>query len=322
MSLPDTNHILSFQSMRSYDIDELCVLVKPWDLEIKKLDRGSEFLGITEQVISKDFLIIKCDFSSVLEQQGAPPKGMRTFWVPVDDDQNFISRKQNIYGSRIGFFPLGAELDGISKPGFRVYVISVPESTLIRLAAKFQMDWAIVNRDSSKEYMVLDPGELNKIRHVIAQIFGLKKASYLTNNTDSKFAKLSNELIEHLVLTCIKIPDLNFSDPSNRLRVFNKVTEFVYGNPYRELQSADLCDYASTSERTLQYVMKHYTGLTPNQFVKSHKLNLIQKKLLKSDPDSLKINQLASSYGFWHASQFAIDYKQLFGELPSDTLQK
>jgi AraC family ethanolamine operon transcriptional activator len=320
MSFPDTNHILSFRSIRSYDIDELGVLVKPWDLEIKKLDRGSVFSGIADQVISKDFLIVKTDFSSVLDQKGAPPKGMRTFWVPVDDNQNFISRKQNIYGNRIGFFPLGAELDGISQPGFKVYVISVPEPALIRIAAKFQLDWTIVNRDAGNEYMVLDPGELNRIRHIIELIFGLKYTTYLSNNTNSKFAKLSNELIVHLVLACIKIPDLKVSNPSNRLRVFNKVIEFVYGNPNRELQNADLCDYASSSERTLQYAMKFYTGLTPNQFVKSHKLNLIQKILLKSDPDSLKINELAFSYGLWHLSQFAADYKMLFGELPSETL--
>jgi hypothetical protein len=33
MSVLDTNHILSFQSIRSNDIDELSILVKPWDLD-------------------------------------------------------------------------------------------------------------------------------------------------------------------------------------------------------------------------------------------------------------------------------------------------
>jgi len=322
MSYPFSNQIFSYQLIRSYDIDELGVMVKPWDLEIKKLDRGSRFSGLVEQIASEDFLIIKTNFSSVLDQKGAPPKGMRTFWVPVDDDQNFINRKQNIYGSRIGFFPLGAELDGISRSGFRVYVISVPESTLIRIATKFQLDWTIVNRDAGNDHMVLDPGELNRIRYIIEQIYGLKKTTDLSNNTNSKFAKLSNELMEQLVLACIKIPDLKIINPSNRLRVFNKVIEFVYCNPNRELQNADLCEYASSSERTLQYAMKYYTGLTPNQFVKSHKLNLVQKKLLRSDQDSLKINELAYSYGFWHSSQFATDYKRLFGELPSETLRR
>lgn len=322
MSVPDTNQTLSFLSIRSYDIDELGVLVKPWDLEIKKLDRGSRFIGIAEQVISNDFLIIKTDFSSVLDQKGAPPKGMRTFWVPVDDDQNFINRKQNIYGSRIGFFPLGAELDGISKSGFRVYVISVLESALTRMAAKFQLEWIIVNRDIGKEHLVLDPGELDRIRNIIEQLYEIKKYSYPANIIENMFSVLRNELMEQLIFACIKIPDVQTINPSNRLRVFNKAIEFIYCNPNREIDNSDLCEYTSSSERTLQYAMKSYTGLTPNQFVKSHKLNLIQKKLLKSDQDSLKINELAYSHGFWHPSQFATDYKRLFGELPSETLRR
>jgi AraC family ethanolamine operon transcriptional activator len=34
------------------------------------------------------------------------------------------------------------------------------------------------------------------------------------------------------------------------------------------------------------------------------------------------IQDIASHWGFWHLSQFAQDYRQLFGELPSDTLHK
>jgi AraC family ethanolamine operon transcriptional activator len=33
------------------------------------------------------------------------------------------------------------------------------------------------------------------------------------------------------------------------------------------------------------------------------------------------IQDIASHWGFWHLSQFAQDYKKLFGELPSATLK-
>jgi AraC family ethanolamine operon transcriptional activator len=33
------------------------------------------------------------------------------------------------------------------------------------------------------------------------------------------------------------------------------------------------------------------------------------------------IQDIASHWGFWHLSQFAQDYKHLFGELPSATLK-
>jgi AraC family transcriptional regulator, ethanolamine operon transcriptional activator len=36
----------------------------------------------------------------------------------------------------------------------------------------------------------------------------------------------------------------------------------------------------------------------------------------------VQVQRIASHWGFWHAGQFAHDYKQLFGENPSDTLRR
>jgi len=32
-------------------------------------------------------------------------------------------------------------------------------------------------------------------------------------------------------------------------------------------------------------------------------------------------NQLANAWGIWHMGRFAADYRKLFGEVPSETLQ-
>jgi AraC family ethanolamine operon transcriptional activator len=33
------------------------------------------------------------------------------------------------------------------------------------------------------------------------------------------------------------------------------------------------------------------------------------------------VQSVAASWGFWHLSRFASDYRQMFGQLPSDTLR-
>ena len=126
---PHKNFII--QSAISRDIDHLSELVKPWNLHLRKMDKGNHFIGNIDQIAAEDFLIIKTESSSVLEQKGTPPEGMRTFWIPADDEQFFYLRNINITGNTIGFFPLGAELDAVTKPGFKAYVISVPEKHLV-----------------------------------------------------------------------------------------------------------------------------------------------------------------------------------------------
>jgi AraC family transcriptional regulator, ethanolamine operon transcriptional activator len=46
------------------------------------------------------------------------------------------------------------------------------------------------------------------------------------------------------------------------------------------------------------------------------------RRALRQAAPGVTIQDIASHWGFWHLSQFAQDYRQLFGELPSDTLHK
>ncbi|NES89128.1 MAG: AraC family transcriptional regulator [Okeania sp. SIO2B9] len=48
----------------------------------------------------------------------------------------------------------------------------------------------------------------------------------------------------------------------------------------------------------------------------------MRQRLKVSDPENSTITTLAGQFGFWSAGHFARDYKAMFGELPSETLQK
>ena len=62
-------------------------------------------------------------------------------------------------------------------------------------------------------------------------------------------------------------------------------------------------------------------GINPLRFLRMTRLNQIRREL--SDPQQNKpISMIAANWGFWHPGQFAKDYKQLFGENPSDTVKR
>ncbi|WP_163340705.1 helix-turn-helix domain-containing protein [Desulfopila sp. IMCC35008] len=84
----------------------------------------------------------------------------------------------------------------------------------------------------------------------------------------------------------------------------------------------DLCAVAGVSEPTLQYLFQWKYGITPMAYLKRVRLNDVRKVLYREIPGKLKIADIANRRGFWHMGQFAKDYHQLFGELPSDTLRK
>ena len=85
---------------------------------------------------------------------------------------------------------------------------------------------------------------------------------------------------------------------------------------------SDLCKIIGVSERTLQYAFLEQFGISPKTYLQARRLNAVRKELRIADPSSLNVNEVAHRWGFWHMGQFAADYKNLFGELPSETLQK
>ena len=75
-----------------------------------------------------------------------------------------------------------------------------------------------------------------------------------------------------------------------------------------------------TSRRKLNYCFQDVLGTTPVKYLRSLRLNGARRALRQAAP-GVTIQDIASHWGFWHLSQFAQDYKKLFGELPSATLK-
>ena len=96
---------------------------------------------------------------------------------------------------------------------------------------------------------------------------------------------------------------------------------FISQNATEPLTVQDVCQATAVSERTLQYAFLEHFGVTPKAYLKAIRLNGVRRELKNAEPD-VTINQVAMRWGFWHMSQFAVDYRKHFGELPSQTLQQ
>lgn len=310
------------QAHTTSDIDQLCEMVAPWDLYLNKLNRGKEFYAKVDLLSADNFIVNRTDFGGVLEQSGAPPVAMRTFMVPANDEQHLFWRNNEVTGNSIGLFPKGAELGATTKPGFKIYVISVPDQYLIDVARRIGLDWTAIERSDFKDHLVVDDKTKIEFRSILIQFYGLKDLGLDIHQQNMAFSALKHKLMNLLIINFLQFQQSYQPDLSNRLRIFKQFKEYINSHPTASFSSSDICAYTGASERTLQYAIKDYTQLTPNQYAKALKLNMVKEKLLKRDRDPIKINQLAIEHGFWHTPQFASDYRMQFGELPSETLRR
>lgn len=77
---------------------------------------------------------------------------------------------------------------------------------------------------------------------------------------------------------------------------------------------------AGLSERGLQEVFARTLGVTPNGFLRDHRLDEVRRELLRGQaPNS--VLEVARRWRFTNPSRFAVAYRARFGEDPSETLR-
>ncbi|MDY0745866.1 helix-turn-helix domain-containing protein [Paucibacter sp. R3-3] len=80
-----------------------------------------------------------------------------------------------------------------------------------------------------------------------------------------------------------------------------------------------LCASLRTSRRSLQNAFQQVTGLSPVEYLRGLRLNLVRQRLVETPAAQLNIATAAAAQGFEQMSHFGARYKALFGELPSQT---
>jgi AraC family transcriptional regulator, ethanolamine operon transcriptional activator len=104
-----------------------------------------------------------------------------------------------------------------------------------------------------------------------------------------------------------------------RQRTVDQVRDYILIHPDAPLSVPALCERFHLSRRALQYRFEDVTGLSPLAFMRAIRLNGVRRQL-RNQPG--QVGNAAYAWGFNHLSQFAQDYRKLFGELPSQTASR
>ena len=60
----------------------------------------------------------------------------------------------------------------------------------------------------------------------------------------------------------------------------------------------------------------------PIRYLTLRRMNLVRRALQRADASTATVTQLATDHGFWELGRFSVNYRQLFGESPSETLRR
>jgi AraC-like DNA-binding protein len=141
--------------------------------------------------------------------------------------------------------------------------------------------------------------------------------------TGQALRQLQAELLEPLVW------GMTSGEPRSRARhvlsataIVRKVEDWVDGRFPETIQIADLCGALSLSRRTLHRAFAETLGMGPARYLTLKRLMAVRTELRRSDSTAISVTDTAIKYGFWELGRFAREYRQMFGERPSETLNK
>ena len=99
-----------------------------------------------------------------------------------------------------------------------------------------------------------------------------------------------------------------------------QVIDWIECNPDRDLSTAALAEWAGISARALQLGFRKVTGVSPGTYVRNCRLDRVHRDLARGTAEP--ITELAFRHGFGHLGRFAQQYRERYGELPSDTTKR
>ena|SRR5438105_2536363 len=105
-------------------------------------------------------------------------------------------------------------------------------------------------------------------------------------------------------------------------RTVRRARDYLQANDDRCVTVHELCGQLGASRRALQDCFRRSMDLTPKAYLRAFGLNAARRELRRADSPCATVSDAATRHGFWHLSQFATDYRRMFGELPSETLRQ
>ena len=100
-----------------------------------------------------------------------------------------------------------------------------------------------------------------------------------------------------------------------------RAIDLMHAHPENPWSTAELARATGVSARALQRAFERSDQPSPMIYLRRLRLHRVQAELAANSPESVTVTMVAGRWGFVHLGRFASQYRQMFGETPSETLR-
>jgi AraC-like DNA-binding protein len=127
---------------------------------------------------------------------------------------------------------------------------------------------------------------------------------------------LADALAGHDGTTAERSPSLN-----RRVAAVRVCETYMREHLDKTVTLVDLSETSGLRLRSLINAFQAVTGFSPMAYFKRERLSGVRQALQRPHPARIRVIDVATAWGFWHMGHFTADYREMFGESPSETLR-
>jgi AraC family ethanolamine operon transcriptional activator len=310
----------SVMRLHTHDIDQQAEKLQHWDQSYVQLSPG-RFEGRLIETWFGDIHFFREITNQVIHERGCSRSGTRTFCVPLAMEGNATFRGTAWQRDMCATLGGDAEFDLRTSTRLDVIAVSFRSDRLAEIAFESGIDPSRLERWLSSSCTVRLPSErVDDLRRMLIEVAMLIDGHSALLRNPGVVASIEAAIYEAFLR--LMADSVEVCRPSGsyltRRRLVNRAIDLVAAHPDALLTVGDLCRLLQVSRRTLQLYFEDVLQISPLQYLRAFRLSRV-RALLHAEAGQLRIQDAAARWGFWHLSQFARDYKRLFGELPSET---
>lgn len=304
-------------SVDTADFEEFCDFAVGWNLDHQLIGRNKPHIQMFI-VMTPALQLAMVESSAGYCSQGQNPKGSLSIAVPLDESRPMVHCGHNVDGPDMAVVHTGQGFELLNRTGARHVVASLSESRLEQYAADI---WGDPKALKHAGYRLRFPDGEHRARYLDAcqTILGDVQKSPSLLKDERVTALLEDRLLENLLLQ-------GYSDPQqtndrSRYQVARMAYQYLLDNIYEVPSIRTLCAVTNSSYMTLERGFRETYGLPPQAHLKALRLSRARRELRHPDPQTT-VTDVALRWGFLELGRFSVQYRQRFGETPSETLKK
>ena len=299
---------------RDVNMEEMEFYSRAWNLQRIQMQKGF-FFGSVTATHTPRIQLMRTPHSHGLLLQGDFPKGTILI-AAVVSKADIIFQNKLAAKHEIKILKSGDEIDFLCNGESETFTIAVDEQFFYETYdAYFNQDF---NKHVKENPIYIDPDSFPSFVEGIAHWISYLMQDHTLLNIEQHYESIELEILEHIFSSI-------YVENSKKLRKkfqIKKARDLLHQSIDSPMNISEISKELAISERLLHHTFKSNYGMTPHKYLMNLRLHQVKQALLLSDPKITTISSVIEKHHFFNQSTFSKAYKQMFGELPSKTLQR